>query len=373
MLRKEKIQMIKVMQILTDTNIGGAGIWLLNFLKSYDREKYDVFVALPPKSALADRVSALNVPIVEIAGIEDCSFSLPAVRRIMNVIKKEKPKVVHTHASLSARIAAKLCNVPVVHTRHCLEDKKAFPKNIIYKLINSALSDHVIGVSKAVTDNLIQDGIKEDKLSLVYNGITPLRRYNEEERKKVRQEFGIPQNAVVVGIVARLEEVKNPLLFVKAAKIVAEKVPDVFFLIVGEGSLRQKVEAAARPIADKVHITGYLTDVERAYNAMDILTLTSIKEALSISLLEGQSIGLPVISTDSGGPAEIITPTANGILTPNGDETALADAIVHLIQNPEKRDIFGKIGKNMVINNFGSSAMADAIAKIYESLTGKDE
>ena len=363
--------MLKIMQVLTDTNIGGAGIWLINFLKSYNRSELDVFVALPPESALAPKVKELGVEVVEIEGIEDKSFSVSAVRKFMDIIRDRKPEFVHTHASLSARIAAKLCGVPVVHTRHCLEDRKSFPKNVIYGFINNALSTHVIGVSKAVTENLIWDGIKKDKLSLVYNGITPLRCYGTEEKAIARQSFGISEDHISVGLVARLEEVKNPLLFAEAAKIVAKEEPKAFFLVVGDGSLREQMEKAVQPISDRVCIAGYLDDVERAYNAMDVLALTSSKEALSISLIEGQSIGIPVISTDSGGPNEIITNGENGFITANEDAEALARAIIELINNPELRARMGSAGKKIVEEKFTSDKMAKSLERIYKY--GKDE
>ena len=362
--------MIKIMQVLTDTNIGGAGIWLLNFLKSCNRQELEVFVALPPNAALAGKIKELGAEITEIDGIEDKSFSISAIKNFAKAIKDKKPDIIHTHASLSARIAAKLCGVPVVHTRHCLEDKKNFPKNIIYKFINNALSAHVIGVSRAVTENLKEDGIKKDKLSLVYNGITPLRCYTPEEKLAARQSFGIGKDDISIGIVARLEEVKNPLLFAEAAKIVAKKVPEAFFLIVGEGSLRHEMENAMAPISDRACITGYLSDVEKAYNAMDMLTLTSTKEALSISLIEGQSIELPVISTDSGGPSEIITQGKNGLITPNGDADALAEAIIQLINNPELRETFGKCGSEIIRQKFTSDRMSQTIEQIYKKLAG---
>ncbi len=365
--------MIKVMHFITDTNVGGAGIWLINYLKSFDRKELDVSVVLPTGAAIKDKAEILGIQIYELNSIADKSFSLSSVTEIKKLIKAKKPDIVHTHASLSARIAAKMCGVPVVHTRHCLEGKKSFPKDVIYKFINNTLSDRVIGVSKAVTQNLEDDGIIKDKLSLVYNGITPLTKYDEDRKRQAKLSFDIPPDATVVGLVARLEDVKNPLLFVRTAKIVAKKHKDVCFLIVGEGSLRSDVTREAEPLQDRVRMAGYLPDIERAYNAMDILTLTSKSEALSIAILEGQSIELPVVSTDSGGPKEIITNGENGIITPNNDENALSDAITYLLENPEKRAMFGKKGRENVLTNFSSENMAQSIEKIYKSLLGKDD
>ncbi len=360
--------MLKVMHVLTDTNIGGAGIWLINFLKSYDRQNLDVFVVLPPDSALADRVKALDTEVVEADGIADKSFSASGINELKRIIKERKPDVIHTHASLSARIAAKLCKVPVVHTRHCLEGKKSFPKNKIYGFINNFLSSHVIGVSKAVVQNLREDGIKEKKLSLVYNGVTPLKSYTPEEKQQARRDFGIAEGDIAVGLVARLEEVKNPLLFARAAKIVLQKVPQAFFVIAGDGSLKKQMEEEIEPIAHRVRMTGYIADVERVYNALDILTLTSVSEALSISLIEGMSLGVPVISTDSGGPKEMIDDGKSGFIVPNQNEQALADAIIKLIENPSLRKQFGEEGQKTAQEKFTSNKMAQSIEQIYKKL-----
>ena len=125
--------MTKIMQVLTDTNIGGAGIWLCNFAKSSIKQKYDIVAVLPRGSLLIPRIRAEGIEVIELDTIADCSFSLRSVGEIKKTIKEQKPDIIHTHASLSARIAAKLCSVPVVHTRHCLEGKKSFPQNIIYR------------------------------------------------------------------------------------------------------------------------------------------------------------------------------------------------------------------------------------------------
>ncbi len=360
--------MIKAMHVLTDTNIGGAGIWLCNFLKSSITQKYDIVAVLPEKAILTPRIRSLGVRVIELKTIGDRSFSFESIREISKVIKKEKPQIVHTHASLSARIASRMNGVSIVHTRHCIEEKKSFPKNLVYRFVNNILSDRVIGVSKAVTDNLREDGIKEKKLSLVYNGINPLTAFSDEEKIKTRAKFSIPESSTVVGLVARLEDVKDPLLFVRAAKIVEKDFPNVHFLIAGEGSLKKDVEKAIAPIESKVTMAGYLETVEEAYNAMDILTLTSKSEALSISLAEGQSIGLPAVSTDSGGTKEIIQDGVNGFLTPVGDEKALAKAISFLIQNPEKGKEMGMAGKKIIEEKFGLETMSQSIDTIYKNL-----
>lgn len=361
--------MIKVMHVLTDTNIGGAGIWLINFLENYNRKEFDIVAVLAKNAAILPRIKELGVKTIELDGVGDISFSLPSVKSFVNIMKKEKPAIIHTHASLSARIAAKLCRIPVVHTRHCIEGKKSFPVNMVYSFINRTLSAHVTGVSKAVCDNLLADGIPQSRVSLIYNGITPLRDFSPEERIAARKKYSIPEDALVVGLVARLEQVKNPMLFVEAAKLTVKKIPNVFFVLCGDGSLRDKVTEAIRPIKDKVLMTGYTKDVETIYNTMDIFTLTSDSEALSIAIIEALSAGAAVITTRSGGPTEIIENGENGLTVPCNDKEALSDAIVQLAQSPEKRKAFIQKGKKLATEKFSALKMAEAIENIYTNLT----
>ena len=114
--------MIRVLQIISDTNIGGGGRSLLNYLSCCDRSRFSPSVVLPRSSALTERVRALDVPVEEIDAMADRSLDLRAIPPLTRILRRERPDLVHTHGSLSGRIAARLAGCPVVYTRHC-----AFP------------------------------------------------------------------------------------------------------------------------------------------------------------------------------------------------------------------------------------------------------
>jgi len=369
--------MIKVIQVLTDTNIGGAGIWLLNYLKTYNRDLVDMSVIIPTDSMLKERIDSLGVRVIESEGIADSSFSLSGVKNLYDILKEERPDIIHTHASLSARIAAKMLKIKVVHTRHCLEEKKRFLKKAVYKFINNSLSDRVVGVSEAVCENLLTDGIKENKLNMVYNGIFPLKKLSWEEKAVLRQKYNISAENVVVGMVARLEPVKNHAMFLEAAKAVAAICPEAVFMIVGSGSLEKELKMLAKEyeIGDKVIFTGYIEDVNDIVNLIDIHVLTSEKEALSISLIEAMSIGKPVVATDSGGPAEVVERGKSGLLVNVGDSLNLAMGIVSYIKRPEDAKKAGEYGEKIVREKFLAKDMAKNIEDIYSELftSGKEE
>lgn len=362
--------MIKLIQVITDTNIGGAGIWLLNFLSSYDRGKLDVSVALPENSMLEERVVKLGVPVHIVKNIADSSYSREGISEFIKLFKKEKPQVIHSHASLSARIAARRCGISIVNTRHCLEGRKSFPKSIVYRFINNALSDAVIAVSEAVADNLRRDGIKENKLHVVYNGVAPLSPMTDEEKQSKRRELGIPEENTVIGLVARLEAVKRHDVFLKAAAKLKDK--PISFVIVGDGSLRDRLEktAAELGISEKVVFTGYIGNMNEIADVLDVTVLSSESEALPISLIEAMTLSKPCVSTDCGGTKEIISDGKSGFIVPTEDCERLAEKLALLADSKELRQAFGNEGGRLAAEKFSVNTMCDTLLSIYTSLQG---
>lgn len=358
--------MIKIMQVLTDTNIGGAGMWLLNFLEFYDREELDVTVVIPVGSALKERVEALDVRVIEAENIGDKSFSPKGITALKNIISEENPDVVHTHASLSARIAAKLLKIPVINTRHCIEPNKKGIKKLVYRTVNRALSDSAVAVSKAVCDNLTDDGIPPEKVTVIYNGVQGLDRFSEADRARAREKYGL-EGSCAVGIVARLEPVKNHMLFLEAAAAIHEINDRFRFVIVGDGSMEQKLKAEAERLglSEAIVFTGYLQDTTEIMNAIDINVLTSDREALSLSLIEGMSAGKPSVTTDAGGTREVVENGKSGIVVPVGDAVNLSAAIIRIASDPELAASYGEEGMRIAREKFSPIEMCEKLTRLY--------
>ena len=160
--------MIKVMNILTDTNIGGAGRLLVNYLHNFDRTKFDVCVVLPKNSQLKPFVEAERWQVMEIEHGADKSFDMEAVGEIEKLIKKWKPDIVHMHSSFSGKLAAYLTHVPCrFYTRHCVfpQPKKltTFPGKQLNGLVNNTLATDIVAVAKAAEDNLLETGISPNR------------------------------------------------------------------------------------------------------------------------------------------------------------------------------------------------------------------
>ena len=240
-------------------------------------------------------------------------------------------------------------------------------KKILRREINAVFSDKIIAVSKAVRRSMIAGGTKPQEIAVVYNGIERIPIPSAEEKAALLSSFGGKAGEKAVGMVARLEEVKDHETFLLGAKKLLDKRQDVRFYIVGDGSLRKQLEqkAAALGISEQVTFTGFLQDVEKIEAALDIAVITSKAEALCLSILESMIAGIPAVGTDSGGVAEVILHGENGFLIPVGDSDALAERLDELLTDDATRSAFGAQAKRDAEATFLAEQMTRKIEKLY--------
>jgi len=362
--------MIKVIHVLSDMKIGGAGSWLLNLLSAADKERFDIKVVLPKGSLLIDKVRGLGFEAIPVDGMKDKSFDAGAVSLMLGIFRKEKPQIVHTHASLSARLAARMAGVKIINTKHCMDSRKTGIKKLAASYLNNSLSDGIIAVSAAVKQNMADNGVHEDKISVIYGGVSPARELSTEEKSRVRKHWGIAAEDIVVGIVARLAEVKGHKNFIDAAEIISRDNAEVKFLIAGIGPKEQELKelVSERGLADRVVFTGFIENIYEIFNIIDINVISSLSEALCLSLVEGMFVGKPSIGTNTGGIPEVIKDGYNGYLVPVGDSSMLADAILKLVRDPILRKTMGEKGRKLSKGHFTADAMARGIEELYETI-----
>lgn len=365
--------MIRVLNIISDTNIGGAGRVILNYLNYTDRTRFETLVAVPRGSLLKQPLEKAGAKVYEVDGMADRSYHKDDVKLLKALIREVKPDLVHTHGSLSGRIAARRCHVPVVYSRHSafpVPAKLRYPPGRwVNKLVNEHYADRIIAVSPATKDNLTDGGISPKKITVVMNGVAPVERISPEERAALRRELNIPEGCVVFGILARIEDYKGHLYLVEAARLLKARGQTNFrVLIAGTGAFEAQVARAVREaqVEDVVQMLGFRSDVARLLGALDVqLNASYGTEATSLALLEGMSLGLPTIASDYGGNPWVIRNGEEGILFPSRDAASLADGMERLILNPELRQAMGRRALERFQREFTGEVFARNTEKIY--------
>ena len=362
----------KIIEVSSDTNIGGAGKCLIALLKNFDYGKYEIKVILPPDSLLKPEITALGIEVIEVQGIAEKSLSLGSIRALRDVFKKEKPGLVHTHGSMSARIAARQAGAKVVYTRHSVfpQPKKLTtqPGKAVNGFINNHYADGIIAVAEAAKDNLTETGVDPKLIRVILNGVKGLAPADADERQKNRLRFGITSDDdKVISIVARLEDIKGHEYFIDAADILLKNGIKAKFLIAGTGSYEPKLREKAKNMGldGKVIFTGFIKDIENLMKITDIQVNASYgTEATSLALLEGMSIGIPAVVSDFGGNPGVIKNGENGFVVPKQNAEALATGINRLL-NDEK--LYKKMSEK-AIDIFNTTFTAEAMTRSTEAL-----
>lgn len=372
--------MIKVLQVSSDTNIGGAGKCILTFLENYDRSRFDMAVVLPKNSLLKPHIEALGVRIIEADGIADKSLGFEGIKSLKKIFKKEKPDVIHTHASMSARIAARLCRgIKIVYTRHCVyEPSPRISKGIGKKIngfVNNYFTDEIIAVAEAAKKNLTDSGVDERKIKVILNGIKPIEPLTDDEKSAIKKKYGIGENQKVVSILARLEPVKGHEFLLQAAKTVKEKGFDVKFIIAGTGSVENELKQLSDEmgLSDTVLFTGFVSDVREIVNITDISANASYgTEATSIALLEGMCLGKPAVVSDFGGNPGVIENGVNGFLFEAKNASEMAERFCDILGNDELYKSLCEGSVRRFNEKFTADIYTNNIENVYSALCEKE-
>ncbi len=371
--------MIKVINIISDTNIGGAGKVIINFSRNFDTKNFEIVVVLPKGSALVKELEGAPIKLIEIDGLKDKSLDFKSLFKLRKIIKEEKPDIVHTHASSIARIAARTVKgVKVIYTRHCAypvsERIKKGIGQFIYKSINEYFSDRIIAVGYAAEENLLEGGISKDKIDTFFNGVEQIATTSEEARKKLKKQYGVADDEFVIGILARLEYVKGHDTFIDAANILLKKGMKAKFFICGAGTEEERLKAKVKELGLEKNIifTGFVKNVGDFLNIFDVQVNCSFgTETSSLSLLEGMSIGVPAVASNYGGNPYLIFDKENGFIVPIQTPEATAEAIEKILTNADTRKYMQEKSVEIFNNKFTVAHYVKNVQGVYEKVAAQ--
>lgn len=297
--------------------------------------------------------------------------------RLSKILQTGKYDLVHTQASKDLWVlvpALKLAgsDIPLFLTKQVgsFIKKKDMLHKFIYNRVTTAFA-----ISNVIKQNLMDTTpLQKDKIKILHNGIN-LERFVPEnaQRKKTREEFNIRDDEIVVGMLARFSWGKGHEEFLLAARELVEKYDNLKFMIVGEPS-RGEDEYAAKiknlameyRLSDKVIFTGYRSDTPDILSAMDIFAFPSHSEAFGIALVEAMAMGLPTVCSASDGVLDIAVDHQTSYLFEKQNASQLAAKLALLIEQPEKRLMFGKNARERVEKLFDIEHLTDKVIEFYK-------
>jgi len=358
---------MKILHICTDRNIGGAGIWILNLIRASDPNVFEFTVCLPEGSKLGTLLRQEAVSVAELP-IAERSFDLKAVFALQRVIRRQNPDIVHTHGSLSGRLAARLTGKPIVTTRHWVDlprDQSRGIKDRLGGRLNAALADCFIATAEPAAESLRRSGVPAKKIQVVLNGAMPVKKKSDRWVQEERERLGV--HGFVIGILARLEPVKGHIYLLEAAKLLKARGYDFTVLIGGAGSLDAALRAQTKALGlcEQVRFLGFCENPDGFLSLSDVQVNASYTETTCLSLLEGMSMGLPAAASKVGGNPAVIADGENGFLFPQGDTEALAAKIARLIEDDALRQRMSRRAVQIFEERFTAARFASEIAEIY--------
>lgn len=372
----------RILQLVDSFNEGGSerqALQLTRLLR--DSSRYEVFLAtLNPEGVLRADAESLTteIPSYPLKSFYDHNAGVQ-LSNFVRYLRTNKIDLIHTHdfytnvfgmtggflAGVRARIASR-------RETTCMRNRS----QLIIQRMGYALAHQIIANSRAVRSKLIDEGINEKRITVIHNGIEmrrlemPVPTSREQSLRTLGLERAIHCRAFVTIIANMRHEVKDYPMFLRAVQLVKEAIPDVGFMLAGEGAFRSSIEQLATEwkLVENIFFLGRCQEISDLLNASEVCVLSSKAEGFSNSILEYMAAGRPVVATNVGGAGEAIVEGQTGYLVESGDYVGMSRRIISLLQAPEQARAMGEKGKQRIEQNFSSRALLQNTEALYDGL-----
>lgn len=370
---------MKVLHLISGGDTGGAKTHIINLLCGL-KDKVEVKLVCFIDGPFAEDLKkhGIDVEVIE----QRSRFDFSVVNKLKDLIESENYEIVHSHGAranlisyfLKKKVKAKF--ITTVHSDYLLDFKDNFYKNIVFTNLNKfALKrfDNYIAVSDSFKDMLVSRGFDKDKIFTIYNGIFLEDRAIKDKESYLKEKNIAYKDKFIVGILARLDKVKDHETFLRAAREVLDKDKSVIFLIAGDGQDKEHLLSLRKELAleDNVYFLGNEEHPYDFLNAIDINVLCSLSESFPYVIMEGGSLKKATVASKVGGIPKIILDGETGKLFEKQDYKALAAHILDLKNNDDNRKKFGKNLYSRIIDNFTHIKMAEKHVDIYKKIVSK--
>jgi len=341
--------------------------WLCN---NIEKEKFNVHLCALRSRGKSDEI--LKKEKIDVTYLNVGKFNPFTVNRLIKIIREWDIDVLHLTGYGSqtfGRIAGAICGKPTIIQEHWVDHNLGWVHSKVEQCL-SHLTTRAIAISDYAKDYLIaKKGIGDEKIVVVPNGI-PLDKFryvDEGSGKEAKRGLCLEDDDKTIGIIGMLHINKGHRYFIEAASLLASRKPAVKFLIIGDGELREELKRQVNELGldNTVLFLGHQENMPEIYSFLDIFVIASDSETFGLSLLEAMAAKKAIITTDCGGPSEIIQNGWNGIVIPVRDPKSMAEKIEYLLDNPTQSEFLSENAQRD-IEKYDISIIVRKIQQIYE-------
>lgn len=366
---------IPIIHLITELDTGGAQMALLRFLSRHDRVQYQpsVICLFNGDKVVAQQIRALGVEVIDLGMTRPYRFD--ALWRLYRLLRQERPFILHCwlyHADIIGRVIGRAAAVPKIITSRRDVYIGGRQRDWLKRL--TAFLDHkTIAVCEAARKvEIEQAGGYPDKVVTIYNGLD-IPQFTAgliEDQACFRRELGVPDNAFLIGVIARLHPQKGHKYLLQALQTLRWQFPQIHCLIAGAGSLRSELETAVinLNLATSVQFIGNRKDVAALLSVCDLFVLPSLWEGFPNVILEAMASGTPIVATAVDGVPELVENGKTGLLVLPANSQALAEAISQMIHNREKAAVMAQEALQVVQTTFSIERTVTQIEALYWQL-----
>ncbi len=382
--------MKNVLFVTTYSGMGGGETLTLNLMSAMDRSRYALHLITPAPGLFPQKAAEIGVKVHHVPYRGTSTFFVPRLWALLPITRALRAfliahnieAVISDYHTLPFVVpAAESIPIPVIWNAMGWW----FPIYPWQRPFFESRVSRILAITQAVKDKLIGEPprLDPDRIEVIIPGVDIDYFKPGVDGSAVRQRLGIGADVPLVGMAARFQVHKGHETFLEAARQVAAVIPEARFVVSGDntGSFKiPKDEAYKQFILDtartdpilRSHVTylGFYPDVREVIAASDVMVCSSNFESLLMVALESMSMGRPIVSTAVGGPSETVIEGVTGNLVPPRNGKALADKIVALLRDPEKRRAMGEAGRSHVVEHFSSARYAARIGSILDEANG---
>jgi glycosyltransferase involved in cell wall biosynthesis len=367
-----------VVQIVHGFLEGGSERQMVQLVKLlHECGKYDVHVAtLGNGGVLRSQVERLPIPLIDfpLTSFYDANM-LHQMRKFVSYLRKHRIRLVHSHDFYSNIFGMNGSLLAGVRGRIASKRETAGTRTPVQARVERYVFRHVahevVANAAAVKDYLIHEGVPAEKIAVVHNGLDLSRFRQNGNAGQLLETLNLVsvRGRPVITIVANFEHrVKDYPMLLRAAQRVKAEVKEAVFVLAGEGRLREETQRLAGELGlgDSCLFIGRCGSVPQLLAASDICVLSSQAEGFSNSILEYMAAGRAVVATDVGGASEAIVEGETGHLIKAGDDRAMADRLISLLRDPERRRAMGLSGRRLVEERFSCEKRLAVTSALYQ-------